>query len=117
MKDTTIDVNTGVEDFCFNDDDLIVINESFKTNLPTEHQHNLTKLFSKLAVAPVGEIFATHFNSEKTLITYVKLDYVRSGLTFDRKLDEVDKLILNSIYSFYRAENVLKDISRACSHN
>lgn len=107
MQDTGIDLNTRAEEFCFNDEDLIVINESFKTNLPTEHQHNLTKLFSKLTVAPVGEIFVTPFNSEKTLITYAKLDYVCSGLTFDRKLDEVDKLILNSIYSFYRAGNVL----------
>lgn len=90
-----------------NDNDIIIVNEQFLTKLPMEHQNNLTKLFSKLTVAPVGEIFATPFNSEKTLITYAKLDYVRSGLTFDRKLDEVDKLILNSIYSFYRAGNVL----------
>ena len=71
------------------DDDLIIIDNSFNTNLPAEHKHNLTKLFGKLAVAPFGEIFATPFNNEKTLITYAKLDY------------------MNSIYSFYRAENIL----------
>lgn len=109
MQNTNVnlDVDAVAEEFCYNDEDLIVINESFKTNLPEEHQHNLTKLFGKLTVAPVGEIFATPFNSEKTLVTYAKLDYMRSGITFDRKFDEVDKLILNSIYSFYRAGNVL----------
>lgn len=107
MQNTDIDLSAEVEEFCYDDDDLIVINESFKTNLPMEHRHNLTKLFNKLTVAPVGEIFATPFNIEKTLITYAKLDYVRSGITFDRKFDEVDELILNSIYSFYRAGNVL----------
>lgn len=107
MQDTNVDLNAGTEEFYYNDEDLVVINESFKTNLPVEHRHNLTKLFNKLTVAPVGEVFATPFNSEKTLITYAKLDYVRSGITFDRKFDEVDELILNSIYSFYRAGNVL----------
>ena len=107
MQSTGIKFNAEVEEFCYNDEDLMVINESFKTNLPVEHRHNLTKLFNKLAVAPVGEIFATPFNSEKTLITYAKLDYVRSGITFDRNFDEVDELILNSIYSFYRAGNIL----------
>lgn len=107
MQSTNVDLNAGTEKFYYNDEDLVVINESFKTKLPVEHRHNLTKLFNKLTVAPVGEVFATPFNSEKTLITYAKLDYVRSGITFDRKFDEVDELILNSIYSFYRAGNIL----------
>lgn len=107
MQSTNIDLNVDAKEFCYNDEDLIVINESFKTNLPMEHRHNLTKLFNKLTVAPIGEVFATPFNSEKTLITYAKLDYVRSGITFDRKFDAVDELILNSIYSFYRAGNIL----------
>ena len=97
----------NTEIILLNDENLIVINESFKTNLPMEHRHNLTKLFNKLTVAPIGEVFATPFNSEKTLITYAKLDYVRSGIIFDRKFDAVDELILNSIYSFYRAGNIL----------
>ena len=95
------------EEFYYNDDDLIVINDSFKTNLPMEHKHNLTKLFNKLSVAPIGEVFATSFNREETLITFAKLDYKRSGITFDRKFDDTDELILNSIYSFYRSGNIL----------
>lgn len=107
MQSTNVDLNVDAEEFCYNDEDLIVINESFKTKLPLEHRHNLTKLFNKLTVAPVGEVFATTFNREKTLITYAKLDYTRSGITFDRNFDDVDELILNSIYSFYRAGNIL----------
>ena len=107
MQNTNIDFDVVAEEFCYNDEDLIVINESFKTNLPAEHRHNLTKLFNKLSVAPFGEVFATPFNSGKTLITYAKIDYVRSGITFDRKFDKEDELILNAIYSFYRSGNVL----------
>jgi len=99
--------NDELEDFFFDDDDLIIIDNSFSTNLPAEHKHNLTKLFCKLTVAPFGEIFATPFNNEKTLITYAKLDYVNSGVKFDRKFDEIHELILNSLYSFYRADNIL----------
>ena len=91
----------------FNDNDLIVIESDFSTNLPTEHRQNLTKLFGKLVVAPFGEIFATPFNNEKTLITYAKLDYANAGVTFDCKFDAIHELILNSIYSFYRADNLL----------
>lgn len=99
--------NNKVKSFYFNDNDLIIIDENFNANLPAEHKQNLTKLFGKLKVAPFGEIFATPFNNEKTLITYAKLDYANSGVTFDRKFDETHELILNSIYSFYRAENIL----------
>lgn len=107
MSKKKIKPNNDPEEFYFNDDDLIIIDDCFNTNLPTEHKQNLTKLFSKLTVAPFGEIFATPFNNEKTLITYAKLDYVNSGVTFDRKFDEIHELILNSLYSFYRAENIL----------
>ena len=95
------------EEFCYDDDDLTVINNSFKNNLPAEHVKNITKLFGKFTMAQFGEIFATPFNSEKTLITYARLDYARSGVTFDRKFDAIDELILNAIYSFYRSGNVL----------
>ncbi len=107
MSKKKIKPNNEPEEFYFNDDDLIVIDDCFNTKLPAEHKQNLTKLFSKLTVAPFGEIFATPFNNEKTLITYAKLDYVNSGVTFDRKFDETHELILNSLYSFYRAENIL----------
>ena len=98
-----------VEEFYFDDDDddIIIINDSFKATLPEEHRQNLTKLFGKLTVAPFGEIFATPFNREETLITYAKLDYANSGITFNGKFDETHELILNSLYSFYRAENIL----------
>ena len=107
MSKEKITPTDEVEEFYFDDDDLIIIDDSFNTTLPAEHKQNLTKLFSKLTVAPFGEIFATPFNNEKTLITYAKLDYVNSGVTFDRKFDETHELILNSLYSFYRAENIL----------
>ena len=86
MQDTNVALNAGTEEFYYNDEDLFVINESFKTKLSIEHRHNLTKLFNKLTVAPVGEVFATPFNSEKTLITYAKLDYMRSGIAVDRNV-------------------------------
>ena len=95
------------EEFCFDDGDLVVIDDSFKSNLPAEHKQNLTKLFGKLTEAPFGEIFATSFNSEKTLMSYAKLDYGGPGITFDRKFSVIHALILNAIYSFFRAENVL----------
>jgi len=107
MSKEKIKPNDEIEEFCFDDDDLIIIDDSFNTNLPAEHKQNLTKLFGKLTVAPFGEIFATPFNNEKTLITYAKLDYVNSGVTFDGKFDETHELILNSLYSFYRAKNIL----------
>ena len=107
MSKEKIKPNDEIEEFCFDDDDLIIIVDSFNTNLPAEHKQNLTKLFGKLTVAPFGEIFATPFNNEKTLITYAKLDYVNSGVTFNGKFDETHELILNSLYSFYRAENIL----------
>ena len=107
MSKEKITPNDEVEEFYFDDDDLTIINDSFNTNLPVEHKHNLTKLFGKLPIAPFGEIFATPFNNEKTLITYAKLDYVNSGFTFNGKFDETHELILNSLYSFYRAENIL----------
>lgn len=95
------------DEFYFNDDDIVVIDEAFKNNLPAEHKNNLSKLFDKLSVAPFGEVLATPFNSEKTLITYAKLDYINLDVKFDGVFDEIDKLILNAIYSFYRAGNVL----------
>ena len=95
------------DEFYFNDDDIVIIDEAFKNNLPAEHKNNLSKLFDKLSVAPFGEVLATPFNSEKKLITYAKLDYINLDVKFDGVFDEIDKLILNAIYSFYRAGNVL----------
>ena len=107
MHNLELEFASTDEKFYYDDDDLIIINDSFKTNLPEEHKHNLTKLFNKLTVAPFGEVFATPFNREETLITFAKLDYKCSGIIFDRNFDETDELILNSIYSFYRSGNIL----------
>lgn len=107
MSNLDLELTDIDEEFYYDDEDLIIINDSFKTNLPMEHKHNLTKLFNKLSVAPIGEVFATPFNREETLITFAKLDYKRSGITFDRNFDDIDELILNSIYSFYRSGNIL----------
>ena len=93
--------------FYFDDDDLVVIDDSFKSSLPAEHKQNLTKLFGKLAVAPFGEIFATSFNGEKTLMSYAKLDYGDPSITFDRRFSVIHGLLLNAVYSFFRADNVL----------
>ena len=92
-------------DFDSSDDGIIVINEEFKNNLPAEHKHNLSKLFGKLSIAPFGEVFVTSFNREETQITYAKLDY-KHGIEFDRTFDDIDGLILNAIYSFYKNDNV-----------
>ena len=107
MSKEKIKPNDEVEEFYFDDDDLIIIDDSFNTNLPAEHKQNLTKLFDKLKVAPFGEIFATPFNNEKTLITYAKLDYANSGVTFDRKFDETPLLVLpRRKYSVHQSEHI-----------
>ena len=107
-EENTSSVEVEVEEYYFDDDDdIIIINDSFKATLPEEHRQNLTKLFGKFTIAPIGEIFATEFNSTKTLMTYAKLDYENSGVKFDKKFDKMHELILNSLYSFYRAENIL----------
>lgn len=93
------------EDLEFEFDDIEVI--SFENFLPEMHKRNITKLFGKLVEAPFGEPFTTPFNSEKTLISYAKLDYAGSGVIFDRKFDVIDGLIMNSIYSFQRSDNFL----------
>lgn len=97
-----------VEEYYFdNDDDIVIINDSFKANLPAEYRQNLTKLFHKLQEAPLLEIFATPFNNTKTLITYAKLDYVNSWITFNGKFNKTYEVIFNPLYLFYRAENIL----------
>ena len=93
-------------DFDSSDNGIIVIDEEFKNKLPAEHKHNLSKLFGKLSIAPFGEVFITPFNREETRITYAKLDY-KQGVEFDRTFDDIDSLILNAIYSFYKDDNVL----------
>lgn len=103
---------------CFDeDDDLVKIEETFNSNLPTAHIHNLTKLFSKFKMAPIGKVFGVPFNKGKTLINYARLDYCDSGVKFEGKFNAVHEIILNSVYSFYRnnsmmftARNILQHI-------
>ena len=92
-------------DFDNSDNGIIVLDEEFKNKLPAEHKNNLSKLFGKLSIAPFGEVFITPFNREETRITYAKLDY-KEGIEFDRTFDNIDSLILNAIYSFYKDDNV-----------
>lgn len=67
---------------------------------PARHVNNLTKLIRKLQQVEFGRDFKTAFNKNKTLFTFVRLDYNHAGVILDRKFDAVDELILNSIYSF-----------------
>ena len=58
--------------------------------------------------AQMGKMTPKYFSKPQiTLITYAKLDYVNFGIAFDKKFDETHELILNSLYSFYRAENII----------
>ena len=108
-KETSVEVEVEeIEEYYFDDDDdITIVNESFKATLPEEYRQNLTKLFGKLTEAPMNEVFCTPFNNAKTLITYAKIDYVNSGVTFNGKFNKMHELILNSLYSFYRSENIL----------
>ena len=65
-----------------------------------QHGINLTKLVRKLKQVDFGKGFRTAFNKNKTLFTFIRLDYNHAGVVFDRKFDAIDELILNSIYSF-----------------
>ena len=104
-SETEVTYEVKEEDLEFEFDDLEVI--SFENFLPEMHRRNITKLFGKLIEAPFDEPFATPFNGEKTIINYAKLDYGNCGITFDRKFDVTDELIMDAIYSFQRAEIVL----------
>lgn len=75
---------------------------SMFNSLPAQHCSNLTKLIKKLQQVEIGRDFKTPFNKEKTLLTFMRLDYNHVSIILDRKFDAVDELILNSIYSFGR---------------
>ena len=71
--------------------------------LPYQHYNEITKLGDKLQIAEPNQDFKTAFNKDKTIFTFARLDYDDEVIKFDRKFDLLDKLILNAIYSFYRA--------------
>ena len=80
-----------------------VIIEYLNYSLPTQHFCEVTKLGDKLKIVEANRDFKTAFNKEKSIFTFVRLDYDHDGVQFDGKIDVVDDLILNTIYSFSRA--------------
>lgn len=69
-------------------------------DLPVQHCNNLTKLMSKLQQVEFGKTFKTMLDNQGKRFLFMRLDYNHAGVHFDRKLDALDELILNSIYSF-----------------
>ena len=69
-------------------------------DLPVQHCNNLTKLMSKLQQVEFGKTFKTMLDKQGKRFLFMRLDYNHAGVHFDRKLDALDELILNSIYSF-----------------
>lgn len=69
-------------------------------DLPVQHCNNLTKLMSKLQQVEFGKTFKTMLDKQGKRFLFMRLDYNHAGVHFDRKLDSLDELILNSIYSF-----------------
>ncbi len=79
-------------------------NNHFLNVLPSQHYNEITKLGDKLSNAEPGEYFKTAFNKAETVFVFARLDYEKdAGVKISKKLDRVDDLILNAIYSFSRA--------------
>ena len=70
--------------------------------LPLYHFSEVTKLMRKLQEVEFNKSFKTSFNSEQTLFTFARLEYDSDVVSFNKKLDLVDELILNAIYSITR---------------
>lgn len=70
--------------------------------LPVQHFSGVTKLMKKLQVVEIGQEFRTAFDKARTLFTFARLDYTDGAVSFDRKFDVADELILNAIYSIVR---------------
>lgn len=73
---------------------------SVSADLPVQHYSNLTKLVSKLQQVEFGKTFKTILDKQGKRFLFMRLDYNHAGISFDRKLDALDELILNSVYSF-----------------
>lgn len=71
--------------------------------MPAQHFSGVTKLMRKLQEVEIGQEFRTAFDKCRTLFTFARLDYADGVVSFDRKFDVVDELILNAIYSIVRA--------------
>ena len=80
-----------------------VIIEYLNNALPPQHFCEITKLGDKLKIVEANRDFKTAFNKDKSIFTFARLDYDKDGVQFDGKIDAVDELILNTIYSFSRA--------------
>lgn len=72
--------------------------------LPSQHYNEITKLGDKLSKAEPGEYFKTAFDKTETIFVFARLDYENDEeVKISKKLDKIDDLILNAIYSFSRA--------------
>ena len=80
-----------------------VVIEYLNCALPPQHFCEITKLGDKLKIVETNQDFKTAFNKDKSIFTFARLDYDREGVQFDRKVDAIDELILDTIYSFSRA--------------
>ena len=80
-----------------------VIIEYLNNALPPQHFCEITKLGDKLKIVKANQDFKTAFNKDKSIFTFARLDYDHNGVQFDGKIDAIDELILNTIYSFSRA--------------
>ena len=78
-----------------------VIIEYLNYSLLTQHFCEITKLGDKLKIVEANCDFKTAFNKDKSIFTFARLDYDHEGVQFDGKIDAVDDLILNTIYSFF----------------
>lgn len=85
-------------------DDETEHNSHLLSVLPPQHYNELTKVGNKLCKVEPGEYFKTAFDKAETIFVFARLDYENDdGVKISKKLDRVDDLILNAIYSFSRA--------------
>ena len=70
--------------------------------LPSQHFSGVTKLMRKLQAVEIGQGFKTAFDRTGNLYTFARLDYADEKVSFSRKFDASDELILNALYSVTR---------------
>lgn len=90
--------------------------KELRKELPSQHSNNLSKLIKKLQQANLNQDFKTSYNRTNTIFTFARLDYNRTDISFDRKFDATDELILNAIYSFMRAGQNIFTSRRILQH-
>ena len=70
--------------------------------LPVQHFSGVTKLMRKLQEVEIGHGFKTAFDKGRTLFMFARLDYADERVSFSRRFDVADELILNALYSITR---------------